>query len=1229
MIRRASIALTFVLLTSIAGCAPREPGEWHEEADHRWREVSVPRGSAGFTPMQGARSGIDFQNEVSDSLLEGNRHLGQGAGVSLGDVDGDGRVDLFFARTEGCSVLYRNLGGWKFEDVTASAKVGACDRRSTGSALVDIDGDGDLDLLLLATTGPNAIFVNDGTGRFSERRDLGLSATGHGGTALAIADADGDGWLDVYVGNYKAYTIDDSVPPQQRAFNQMVRQVAPGRYEVVPQHAKDYKVVLRPDMGGLRMTQRGAPDEFYRNVRGTLVAESLTGGRFLEPDGRRVAEVPESFALSTKFADLNGDGAPELFVANDFEDTDVLWVNDGRGGFRRADWTAMRQMSNSAMGVDIADVNGDGRPDLFEVDMLADDSRRLKTQIPTHTALPKRAGDVESQLQQQRNTLFVNRGDGTFAEVSNAAGVQASGWSWGTMFMDVDLDGWQDILVANGHLWDIMDSDVQEGLQNRLNDVPWRRLRWEFPELRLKNIAFRNRGDLTFEPASTQWRWGTEEDISHGMASADLDGDGDLDVVVNRLRSPALVLRNDASAPRVAVRLVGAAPNTRAVGARIQLLGGAVPLQTHEVVAGGMYMSHSDYETSFAMGTSDSAKLVVTWRDGRRTTIAHVRPDRAYEVRAEGALPSPAPTVAPGAVPGASRPAPIFVDATGELGGHKHSEVPFDDWERQLLLPNSLSQLGPGVSWFDIDRDGDEDLMVGAGRDGRLGVFRNEDGRLRARPGEGPVAGADLTTILGMADARGERLLVGVSGWEGASVNAAVSVGTGRGGVSTSVEVLVPLRASATGPMALGDYDGDGDLDLFVGGRAIPGRYPVSASSALYRNMDGRFVEDTASTSLLNDIGLVSSAMFADMNGDGKPDLVLAMEWGSITLLLNGNGRFSRASASWGLDRWTSRWNGVAAGDLNGDGLLDLVATSWGTNIVARADSARPLYQFHGPFGSAGEEEMLIAREDPRLRAIAPLNGFARVRVTIADLSSRVKSFAAYADATLDQVLGPHLAVATKQTAVTMEHMVFINMGDRFEARPLPPEAQLAPSSYAGVADFDGDGLEDVLLSQNFFATAVGIPRYDAGRGLLLLGDGAGALTPQSGEQSGIVVYGDQRGAAFSDIDADGRIDVVISQNAAATRLFRNRGARPGLRVRLQGPPSNPDGVGAQVRLAFGERMGPVREIQSGSGYWSQNGAVQVFGTPSAPTSVWVRWPGGAETRTAVPLGAREVLVRR
>ncbi len=1222
----ATLSKLAALAIAIGACdGGGEPGAWVVESGYRWRELHPANGRVGFTEMQGARSGVDFTNDVSDSLLVGNRMLGQGAGIALGDVDGDGRVDLFLARTEGCNALYRNLGGWRFEDVTERSGVGACDRFSTGAAFLDLDGDSDLDLVLVATTGPNAVFINDGAGTFAERRDLGLDPVGRGGTTITAADVDGNGWLDLYVANYKAYTIDDSIPPQRRAFNQMVREVGRGRFEIVPEHAREYKVVDRPDVGGIRMTQRAAPDAFYRNVAGRLEQVPVMGERFRGADGAPLREVPESFALGAKFRDLDVDGDPDLYVANDFEDLDALWLNDGRGNFRRADWTALRQMSNSSMGVDIADVEGDGRPDIFVTDMLSDDSRRLRTQIPTHTALPKLPGDDRLQLQQQRNALFVNRGDGTFAEVGMGAGLAASGWSWGTAFLDVDLDGRKDLLVANGHLWDIMDADVQERLVNRQHEVAWQLIRWQFPPLRLRNQAYRNRGDLTFEPMGAAWRFGTEEDISHAIAAADLDDDGDLDVAVNRLRSPALLLRNDGNAPRVSVRLVGDAPNTRAVGARLRLEGGAVRVQEHEVVVGGLYLSHSDETASFAMGAADSAALIVDWRDGRRTTLT-VRANRHYEVTtatatAPAAIPSGAPA---GATP--ADPAPIFVDATAELGGHRHAEPRHDDWDRQFMMPNALSQLGPGIAWFDRDGDGDEDLFVGSGKGGRLGYFRNDVRRLSAQALAG-AAPADLTGLVGRATGSGRELLAGLSTWERDSVPDVLALPLG--GSTPALRERIAASGASTGPLALGDVNGDGAPDLFVGARVVPVRYPVPASSMLYLADGDGFVPDEANRAALRDIGLVSAATFADLNGDGRADLVLALEWGPLVVLMNEGGRLVRAGPALGLDRWTSRWIGVAAGDLDGDGRLDLIATSWGRNTMTPADSAAPLVLFHGPIGARGEEEPFLARFDPRLGTLAPLNSYARMRVVLPDLAGRLSSFAAFADASIEQVLGAQFGRTRRVEAVTMDQMLFLNRGDRFEAVPLPVEAQLAPASYVGIADFDGDGNEDVALSQNFFPTVVGLPRYDAGRGLLLLGDGRGGLSALSGSRSGLIVYGDQRGAAYADADGDGRLDLVVSQNAGETRFFRNRGGRPGLRVRLEGGAANPDAIGAQVRLVFGERRGPVREVQAGSGYWSQNGAVQVFGTPETPTAVWVRWPGGEETVTPVPAGAREVRVRR
>jgi hypothetical protein len=1221
-------------LLAAAACTSREPSPpaWVDAPDHRWHPLQVDGRAPGFAAMDPARTGVRFTNTVADSLLERSRVFAHGAGVAIGDVDGDGRPDLVLARTDGCNALYRNLGDWRFAEVTDSAGVGACGRHTTGLLLADVDGDHDLDLLMTAVEAPPALYRNDGRGHFAPVTDAALAGAGVSGTTMALADLDGRGQLALYVANYKPYLVDDVVPPQQRAVNQLVRQRAGGVVEVREPFAADYKVVNRPDMGGVRITQRAVPDDFFTlDSAGRFAREPLTAGRFTGTDGRPLPEAPESFALGARFADLTGDGAPELYVANDYEDPDQLWVNDGAGRFRLAGWRAQRQLSHSAMGVDIADVDGDARPDLFVSDMLGTGRQRV-TQIPTHAALPKRPGALDLQLQQQRNTLFLNTGPAAFTEVAMAAGVAATGWSWGTHFVDVDLDGWQDLLVANGHLWDIMDADVQERLQNRFTEVPWRRIRWEFPRLALPNVAFRNRGDRTFEDASAAWHFGTEPDVSHAIATGDLDGDGDLDVVVTRLGEPVRLLRNEAQAPRVSVRVRGAAPNTQAVGAVIRLLGGAVAEQRREVTAGGLYLAHSDPVASFAMGTADSATLVVEWRDGRRTTIAGVRPNRHYEVRPDGAVvPTPPP-------PGLVRP--LFADATVELGGHRHQEDAFDDWDRQYLLPEALSQAGPGVAWADLDGDGTEELLVGSGAGGRIALFRWRGGRLVPQPPQGPVAPVDFTQLVTARVGGRTTVLAGASTWQ-LRDDALRMAQPAVMGMAADGARLAPVASGAVGshqaatvPLALGDVDGDGDLDLFVGSRAEPMRFPAPVSSGLFRQDSGRFVLDADNSARLRDIGLVTAATFADMNGDGHADLLLARDWDTPVLLLNdGRGRLTDATRAWGWDRFPGRWTALGVGDLDGDGRLDVVAASWGRNTAMPADSAAPLVLVSGPFGARGEVEMLPARHDPRVGGLVPLTSYPRARLAIADLVSRAGSFGAYADATVSQLLGSAMGTARQQAVSSLEHRLFRNRGGRFDAAPLPDQAQWAPAFAATVADYDGDGTEDLFLGQNFSPTVVGIPRYDAGRGMLLRGDGRGQLAPLTPAQSGIEVLGDQRGVAHADPDGDGRLDLVVSQNGAETRFFRNVGATPGVRVRVDAGPGNPTGVGTQLRLVFGrgagERMGPVREIQGGSGSLSQHGAVTVLGAAEPPSALWVRWPGGREVRVPLASGQRAVVVKR
>ncbi len=1233
-----TVRRSLVVVLILTACRHPVDTAWHQEAGYRWRALDVPRkGSPGFTLLPPGRTGVPFQNTVSESLLVRNRILAQGAGVCLGDVDGDGLADIYLARTEGPNALYRNRGGWRFEDITARASVAAPDRYSTGCVLADIDGDGDLDLVLAALGGPNALFLNDGAGHFTEQgADAGLTSSA-GSTTIAVADVDGDGDLDLYVANYKSYTTLDRMSPHERAFDQVVQQLGPRSFEVRARYRADYTLVEREDLGGTSLVQRADPDFFYRNDgAGRFVREPIAGNpRFLDEHGHPLTTEPEYFSLAAMFADLNGDGAPDLYVANDFEDPDQFWLNDGRGNFRLVPWHAVRSTSNSGMAVDVADVNRDGHPDLFEVDMLSQDTRRLKTQIPTHTALPKMPGPGDGRPQMQRNTLQLNRGDGTFAEVARFAGVGASGWSWSTLFLDVDLDGWEDILIGTGHLWDVMDGDTQYRLRNRLNEIDWRRMLFEFPALPLPNVAFRNRGNLTFEDASRAWRFDLGNDVSNAMALADLDGDGDLDVVINRLGKPAAVLRNDAPAPRIAIRLRGAAPNTAGTGSRVQVRSGAVPQQQREVIAGGHYLAGSDAELTFATGQAQQVTLEVDWRDGRRSVIEGAIPNRLYEIDQAAAQPS-SPPVEGSPSPegrGGQGVRTLFQDVSEQLGGHRHVEPYFDDYARQLLLPNAFSQLGPGVAWDDVDGDGREDLLVGAGRTGSLAWFRNEGSRLRPvhTPARMPPASGDLTTVLGWTDDRGKpAVLAGVSSYEMGTTNQALAAPSVvvYSPATGAMSALVPGDSASIGPLALGDYDADGDLDLFVGGRVLPGSYPLSPSSRLYRRQGGRLVPDAANNQLLAGMGMVSAALFADVDGNGWPDLVVAIEWGAIRLFLNDGGRFRSVPAP-GLSDLYSRWNGLATGDLDGDGRLDIIATSWGRNTDYHASQDRPLFLYSGFFTERGRPGVLLAQEDPRTGGVAPLTSFARLQMALPSVALRLRTFTAYADATVDQVLGPLASGAIRLGSTTMDHMVFLNRGERFEAQPLPLEAQLAPAFYAGVADFNGDGKEDLFLSQNFFATEVATPRYDAGRSLLLLGDGAGGLASVPGQRSGLLVYGEQRGAAYADFDGDGRLDLAVSQNGAPTRLFHNTGAVPGLRVRLIGPPGNPTAIGARMRLRYGagEKEGPIREIQAGSGYWSQNGAVQVLGRAGVPAALWIRWPGGREQVVPLTPGQAEVSV--
>ena len=389
--------------------------------------------------------------------------------------------------------------------------------------------------------------------------------------------------------------------------------------------------------------------------------------------------------------------------------------------------------------------------------------------------------------------------------------------------------------------------------------------------------------------------------------------------------------------------------------------------------------------------------------------------------------------------------------------------------------------------------------------------------------------------------------------------------------------------------------------------------------------VEGKWVLDAENTKGLEKVGLVSGAVWSDLDGDGKPELILACEWGPIKVFHNEGGRFKELTREVGLSAYTGWWNGVTARDLDGDGRMDIIASNWGRNTRYESHRAQPLRVYYGEAG--GSLAVVRAYYDAEMKRVVPEEGLDFVARGLPFMRERFWTHRAYGEASVEEILGDWMKGARELRAGSLETMIFLNRGDHFEAKPLPAEAQWAPAFAVCVGDYDGDGNEDVFLSQNFFAMESEATRCDAGRGLWLRGDGKGNLQAVSGQESGVKVYGEQRGAALCDYDGDGRVDLVVTQNGAETKLYHNVGARPGLRVKLNGPSGNPAGIGAQLRLIFGQRAGPLRELHAGSGYWSQDSAIEVLGTPQPPTAIQIRWPGGRVTTSDIPESAKEISV--
>lgn len=1226
--------LLLLVLPIIAGCSSEPERGWRQEDGYRWHPLE-PEGffeQTGFERLDSTHTSVQFSNTLRDEAVARNRNYTNGSGVAAGDVNGDGWVDLYFGQLNGPNRLYLNegTGSLSFREATAEAGVSHANHFTTGVTFADVDGDGDLDLLVASMHEGVTLYFNDGTGHFERQENTGLEA-GNGSTTLALADIDGDGDLDLYVTNYKEKSAKDIFEPQERIFQNTVHETPSDTTELyaLREPFDEHYDIIYPRLRSPDRRELGARDALYLNDGdGTFTKVSD-----LEEHFRTVAGEPlgleKDWGLAAKFQDLNGDGAPDLYVCNDFWTPDRVWINQGDGTFRAIGPRSIRNFSFSSMAVDFSDINADGELDLFVTEMLGAERRRRARQQISFDPRDAKIGDLDAQPQYMRNSLYLGRQDSTYAEITYYSNTEATGWSWATRFLDVNLDGYEDLLVNTGHAHDVLDLDTQEEISRmvRTNTEMEEEPIFKYPPLPLANQALKNQGDRTFTEKSEDWGF-TVKDFSHGLATADFDRDGDLDLALNRLNYPASLYQNIATQPRIGVRLRGNAPNTRAIGATLRLTGGPVP-QTRQMEAGGDYLSSSEPYVVFAADVDNTKhRLSITWPNGATTTIDSVRVNRIYEVQQpETASIPPPPDSAPA---DSASAAPIFRDVSPRID-HTHHETFYNDFGVQQLVPIKFSQLGPGVSWLNLDGTGTDDLAIASGKGGKLGLFENQgDGQFERRTGEpltDPSLG-DQTTVLGWNASDGLHVIVGVSNFEQGQTQAPSAYHYRIQDTDTTLVQRFQGIRSTTGPLAAADYTGDGRLDLFIGGRLKPALYPEDARSRLFTNENGTFQLDRQNSRLLTVMGLVTGAVFVDYDGDGDQDLLCSRAWDSLVLLENRDGTFRDVSNEVGLAEHEGWWNGVTTGDVNNDDRPDLIATNWGTNSRYQLESNRPLKLFYDDFDRDRNPEVVEAHYDSDIGGYVPYKHFYSFYKTIPSFRRRVSSHAEFATAPVSKLTGRSTSDIPAKEITTLKHTVFVNTGDGFTARPLPPKAQFAPAFYAGVADFNNDGHEDLFLSQNLYALPMLTPRQDAGRGLWLRGNGSGQFTPVDGSRSGVKVYGEQRGAALGDFNRDARVDLVVSQNGTTTKLYQNQTPDRGIRVRLNGPPANQEAYGASLRVVYADgSKGPLRNVQAGSGYWSQDSAVQVLGTAKEPVQIQVTWPDGRQTTAPVSPDQHSVVI--
>jgi enediyne biosynthesis protein E4 len=1070
--------------------------------------------NALFQMMSSSTTGITFNNRVEDTRelnIFNFRNFYNGAGVSIGDVNNDGLPDIFFTANQGKNKLYLNKGNWKFEDVTEKAGIASSNKWYTGVTMADVNGDGWLDIYVCNSGGlvgynnPNDLYINQKNGTFREEAakygldDKGLT------THAAFFDYDHDSDLDCFVLNNSPRSIESF------GYNKSIRNI-------------------RDNVNG---------DRFYRNDGEKFVDVSEQAGIYGSEIG---------FGLGVTVGDLNNDGWEDMYISNDFFERDYLYINQQNGTFKEVINEAMGHISQGSMGSDMIDINNDGMLDVFTTEMLPESDYKLKTTIKFDDYDVQNArlqGDFHHQF--TTNCLQLNNGDGTFSEIAQLAGVDATGWSWGALGFDFNNDGLKDLYVCNGISKDLTDQDFLEFFgSNEVFDkvkeggFDFTAILKRMPSNKVSNYGFLNQGNLQFKNLTDSLGLGSPS-FSNGAAYGDLDNDGDLDIVVNNENAEAFVYRNLASEQSknhfLKINLKGTAPNTAGIGSRVTIYTGSGRQMLEQMPTRG-FQSSVDLQLHFGLGNIKQVdSLIIRWPDQKEEMIRNFQGDTTITLDQKNSLATNKPAE--------KKVQPLYKDITNEVisGSITHHENQFIDFDVERLIPKMLSTDAPRIVVGDINADGTEDFFIGSSVGDTARIFiQNKNGRFTELPQKSFSADKYFeTTAAAFFDADDDNdvdLILGAGGNQAKLGSPYLYVrlykNDGKGNFTRDTASLPKVSVNASA-VTLFDYDHDGRKDIFIGARCVPGSYGITPSSALIKNLgNGKFEDVTAklAPALIN-LGMVTSAKAADIDKDGREELIVVGDWMPVTVMRFDNGLLNKSFEIKNSSGW---WNNVEVDDIDNDGDIDLIAGNAGLNSRINAEPDRPAKLYVGDFDKNGQIECIPVYFKTDGKAY-PYFMKGELQSQIPQLKKDFLYFTDYAGKPIEKIFTAEQLKGVKVLEVNETRTsLFRNDGKGgFSIEPCPQMAQLSHMFAAYAGDLNGDQIKDVFLAGNFFGLKPQAGRFDASYGVTLIGRKEGGFSYLTPSKSGLFVNGEVR-----DIKKVGNY-LIVAINNQPLKIFSAR----------------------------------------------------------------------------------------